>query len=117
MSKNRFHGRKAILGMYSHAEIIRAKEIQLRYKPKHNKENYKTAVVVSKKVAKLAVVRNRIRRRIFEWIRLNIPEDYNYDIMITVFEAGLATTPPNQISTLLEKTFSKVKNPPAPREK
>lgn len=96
--------------MYSNAEVIRTKEIQLRYKPKHNNKNYKTAVVVSKKVAKLAVVRNRIRRRIFEWIRLNIPEDYNYDIMVTVFDAELATVPSEQISALLEKTFSKVKN-------
>lgn len=31
----------------------------------------KFAVVVSKKVSKSAVKRNRIRRRIFEWIRLN----------------------------------------------
>ncbi len=33
----------------------------------------KFAVVVSKKVSKSAVVRNRIRRRIFEWIRINLP--------------------------------------------
>lgn len=97
--------------MYSHAEVIRTKEFQLRYKPKHNKENYKTAVVISKKVAKLAVVRNRIRRRIFEWIRLNIPEDYKYDIMITVFDAELATVPSDQINALLEKAFSKIKSP------
>lgn len=102
--------------MYSHAKVIRTKEFQLRYKPKHNKDNYKTAVVVSKKVAKLAVVRNRIRRRIFEWIRLNTPEDYSYDIMITIFDEGLSTAPSQQVNELLEKAFSKVNSAPTPRE-
>src|SRR5689334_5514559 len=55
--------------------------IQSRYKkllntrPKLNSSMAlapKFAVVVSKKVSKSAVVRNRIRRRTFEWIRINI---------------------------------------------
>lgn len=43
-------------------------------RPKLNKNfqpHPKYAVIVSKKVSKSAVTRNRIRRRVYEWIRLN----------------------------------------------
>lgn len=88
---------------------MRAKELQIRYKTKHAGTDFKVAVVVSKKTSKQAVVRNKIRRRIYEWIRLNLPKDYKYDIMVTVFAHELAAVPSEQISKLLESNFEKIK--------
>lgn len=50
------------------------------------------AVVVSRKVNKSAVVRNRIRRRIFEIVRTQPPAKLaGYDLVFTVFSDELAT--------------------------
>lgn len=58
------------------------------------RSTYRSAVVVSKKVSKSAVVRNRIRRRIYEQIRL-LETQINkpYDIVITVYNDQLAEVP------------------------
>lgn len=65
--KNRFHGHHSVSrvrGVSLHGQLM-----SLRFAPSHNKD-YRAAVVVSKKIDKRAVVRNRIRRRLFEIIRV-----------------------------------------------
>lgn len=60
------------------------------------------AVVVSKKVAKSAVERNRIRRRIYEALRLNfefIPKKTDY--IFVVFSKSVAKMPFNELEKLL----------------
>jgi ribonuclease P protein component len=48
--------------------------------------------VVSKKVAKSAPVRNTIRRRLYEQIRLQAPSYLrNHDVVITIFDPELET--------------------------
>lgn len=50
------------------------------------------AVVVSRKVHKSAVVRNRIRRRIYEIVRLEEPNlTQAYDMIFTVYSDQVAT--------------------------
>jgi ribonuclease P protein component len=49
------------------------------------------AIVVSKKIAKSAVVRNRIRRRIYESIRKqNLLEGKLVDVVVVVHDENLA---------------------------
>ncbi len=51
-------------------------------------------VVVSKKVLKSAVGRNRIRRRIYEALRLELPEFTNYmDCLFVVFNKSVIDMP------------------------
>ncbi len=62
------------------------------------------AVVVSKKVDKSAVRRNRIRRRLYEAVRLletDILEPY--DIVVTVFHAAAAEEPAKSLSHQVKK--------------
>ena len=50
-------------------------------------DTYRVAVVVSKKVAKSAPNRNRIRRRVYEAIRLLADDALsNQDIVVTIFD-------------------------------
>jgi ribonuclease P protein component len=70
----------------------------LRYAPNPKRKNYRAAVVVSKKVHKSAVVRNRIRRRVFELVRLHsdlIPGVY--DLVFTVFDETVADMAPKEL--------------------
>ena len=71
--KYRFHSRGGIRYTYQQGKSIRNPKISLIYN-KNTRGYQRFAVVVSKKVLKSAVGRNRIRRRVYEAIRLELPE-------------------------------------------
>ncbi|MEI7632583.1 MAG: ribonuclease P protein component [bacterium] len=66
---NRFHGHNSLRIPYQKGKSVYSGNLKLIYLD-GAKKNYRVAVVVSKKVHKSAVVRNRIRRRIYEQVRL-----------------------------------------------
>ena len=63
----------------------------LKYCKNPKRTDYRLAVVVSKKVHKSAVTRNRIRRRIYEIVRKKTDLKNAYDIIISVYDEGTAT--------------------------
>lgn len=85
---HRFHGLRALNFVYKTGRIVRGPVFGVRavHNPKRN--SHRVAVVISKKVHKSAVARNRMRRRIYGAIReITIPGPY--DIVITVFNEDL----------------------------
>ena len=71
--KYRFHSRGGVRYTYQNGKTIRGSKISLVFaNNSRNKRRY--AVVVSKKVLKSAVGRNRIRRRVYEAIRMELPK-------------------------------------------
>lgn len=105
----RFHGYGALKGVYRRGKIVRSPLISLKYEKRDSKTSYRLAVVVSKKVHKSAVVRNRIRRRIYEIVRHYSTEKLNgLDLVFTVFSEEVAETEHEQlkktICDLLDKT-------------
>lgn len=73
----RFHSRGGVQYVYRHGKTIRSTKASLVY-AKNTRGFQRFAVVVSKKVEKTAVGRNRIRRRIYEAIRL-YKKEHNFD--------------------------------------
>lgn len=67
--KYRFHSRGGVRYTYQNGKTIRGSKISLVFAENARKKQ-RFAVVVSKKVLKSAVGRNRIRRRVYEAIRL-----------------------------------------------
>jgi len=63
---NRFHGHRSVSNV--RGEVAHGRLMSIRF-CKNKKQDYRLAVVVSKKIAPTAVARNRIRRRIFEIVR------------------------------------------------
>ncbi|MEX2014364.1 MAG: ribonuclease P protein component [Candidatus Saccharimonadales bacterium] len=107
--KNRFTGNNTIARVYKTARPLRSGNFNIRVK-KNASGEYRLAVVVSKKVSKSAVVRNRIRRRVFEYARKNIsgsPQIVGREIIITVFEESVAADSTENLSEQLEKLFKK----------
>jgi ribonuclease P protein component len=106
-SKNRFHGHGSLQHLFKRGKTVRGAAASLRYSASTRAE-YRLAVVVSRKVSKSAVVRNRIRRRIYESVRI-LSTNFRgvYDISITVYDQKLATLPAAQlqaeVTTLLKK--------------
>ncbi len=69
----RFHGHNSLRYVYTHGNTVRGTYGVLKVAPNNKRSQYRAAVVVSKKVHKSAVVRNRIRRRVYEIMRHTIP--------------------------------------------
>ena len=107
--KSRFIGNRTIERVYKSVRPHRSGAFNIRVK-KSNIDGYRLAVVVSKKVSKSAVVRNRIRRRVFEYARKNIagtPELSGYEVIITVFEESTANIEAKELAKQLKNLFEK----------
>lgn len=90
--KYRFHGHGSLRYLYRNGSTARNRLILIKYTENKHRVHSRVAIVVGKKVAKSAVKRNRIRRRVFEVIRnhwAHIPA--HHDISVTVFSAELIT--------------------------
>ena len=70
--KYRFHSRGGVRYTYQNGKTIRESKISLVF-ANNSRNRQRFAVVVSKKVLKSAVGRNRIRRRAYEAIRAELP--------------------------------------------
>ena len=106
---NRFRGSRLIEYVYKRGQSARVDVLSGRATPS-KKSGYKLAVVVSKKVSKSAVVRNRIRRRIFEQFRLIFKENGppQLDIVVSVFDEKAAKIPTEELKKMCEKLIEKL---------
>jgi ribonuclease P protein component len=105
---HRFHGRAAMPMLYRRSNVLRGPSMNLRYVARRVDQPYRLAVVVSRKVHKSAVVRNRIRRRTYEIVRLWESQILgSYDMAITVYSDGLATLGHEELKRQLADIFVK----------
>lgn len=108
--QKRFHGHNSLNGVYRGGRAVRGEYISLRY-IETRRADYRLAVVVSKKVSKSAVVRNRIRRRIYEIVRMHRQEQagpWPCDIVISVFDERAATVPAEEIRAAVLGLLQKI---------
>lgn len=104
----RFHGHNSLRYLYSNGKAVRSQLFTVKYVVNTHRQNPRFSVVVSKKVIKSAVGRNRIRRRLYEYLRLHKDELNNtYDIVVICTSAELRTLPFSQISEQLTQLFEK----------
>lgn len=106
--KHRFHGQKGITRVYRQGLSVRGAQMTLKYLQNQRATHFRVAIVVSRKVHKSAVVRNRIRRRLYEIIREFSPQiTQAYDLVIVVYNEELAQVEhPNlkqELQSMLQK--------------
>jgi ribonuclease P protein component len=109
---HRFHGYNSLRGVYQRGQTVRGPQISLRFAPRPAGRPYRVAVVVSRKVSKSAVTRNRIRRRIYEVVRRSAADVApGTDLVFTVFDERVAELEAAQLQTiisgLIQKTASR----------
>lgn len=91
--KYRFHSRGGVNYVYQKGKTIRTPNLSLVFMP-NSRGFQRFAVVVSKRVLKSAVGRNRIRRRVYEAIRHELPGFCDpKDCIFVVFSPAIAKTP------------------------
>ena len=91
--KYRFHSRGGVKYVYRKGKTIRRAKMSLVFCDNTRKFT-RFAVVVSKKVSKTAVSRNRIRRRVYEALRENfdlIPKERDYIFVVYNKDVGTMT--------------------------
>jgi len=105
--KNRFHGHNAVSRV--RGKSVHAQNFKVFYMQNPKRRDYRMAVVVSKKVAKSAVVRNRIRRRIYETVRTQaILSNQPFDVVFVVQNPNIATMPESELSLQIANTTQKI---------
>ncbi len=84
--KYRFHGHGSLAFLFRKGWVIRDNLLTIKYLPNKYRKTSRFSVIISKKITKKAVLRNRIRRRLYEIIRTEIIPQTNevYDIAIII---------------------------------
>ena len=107
--EHRFHGYNKLQTVYRKGQVSRSSLMALKYYENSRRSSYRLAVVVSRKVHKSAVVRNRIRRRIFELYRNYEHLFGSLDMVVTIFSEQIAELPHKELQKLVEKQLAGAK--------
>ena len=104
---NRFHGHSSLHYVYTKGRVARSHLATIKAIPNKNRKNSRIAVVISKKILKSAVRRNTVRRKVYEIIRLELPQiDGVYDIAIIISSGEALSTAYNELSDTIHSLLS-----------
>jgi len=104
----RFHGHNSLRYVYTNGKAVRSQPLTIKWVKNTHRSKPRISVVVSKKVIKSAVGRNRIRRRIYEYMRTHL-ERLNdvYDIVLITTSPELKDMPHDELSTQIDSLLEK----------
>lgn len=104
----RFHGHNSLRYVYANGKAVRSQQLTIKYVENSHRKNSRVSVVVSKKIIKSAVGRNRIRRRLYEYMRTHLPLiEKSHDIVLICTSAEIRTLPAPELTTHLDQLFDK----------
>jgi len=89
--KYRFHGHNSLHFVFANGQMARSKFFTVKWVANERRHCPRVAVVVSKKIFKSSVKRNRIRRRVYEIVRPLLADAPTIDVVISVYAAEVLT--------------------------
>lgn len=111
-ARHRFHGYNSLRGVYQRGQSLRGAFITLKFARRDPRRPYRVAVVVSRKVSKSAVKRNRIRRRIYEIVRIEGDRIApGTDLVFTVFDEKVGAMPAAELQKTIQDLLQKTSLP------
>lgn len=103
---HRFHGHGSLRYVYKNGRAVRTRLMTLKYVSNPHRKHSRFSVVVSKKVHKGAVGRNRIRRRLYEIIRQELSKvKAPHDVAVIVFTSEVISMPQEELVTAMQNLF------------
>lgn len=104
----RFHGHNSLRYVYTNGKAVRSQPLTIKWVQNTHRSKPRFSVVVSKKVIKSAIGRNRIRRRIYEYLRTHF-ERFNdvYDIVVICTSPELKDIAYSDLATQLDTLLDK----------
>ncbi|HVO86474.1 MAG TPA: ribonuclease P protein component [Candidatus Binatia bacterium] len=101
---NRFHGYGSLKYVYRNGRTVRGPLFSVKSVANPRRDDYRFAVVISRKVNKSAVARNRMRRRLYEAFKeAGGDSSTPADIVLTVFHDGVLEEPFDKLVKQLKK--------------
>jgi len=98
----RFHGHGSLKFLHKNAQVARSRYFTVKVVTNPNRKNSRFAIIVSKKVHKAAVGRNRIRRRTYEIIRASQEHfDTTIDLAVIVTSGEVIEAPYLELEQML----------------
>lgn len=105
-SDHRFHGPNSLRFVYRNGNTAHSRIFKVKYVSNPRRKAPRFAIVVSKKVHKSAVGRNRIRRRFYEAIHHEISRmKPSMDIVVLIVSGEALAMPFADISAQLQQIF------------
>jgi ribonuclease P protein component len=105
--QHRFHGHGSLRYVYKNGQAIRSHLLTIKYVTNSHRKHSRFSVVVSKKVHKSAVGRNRIRRRLYEIIRTELPNIQSaHDIALIIASDEMMRMPFSELHETIRQLFS-----------
>lgn len=101
--KYRFHGYNALNFVYKQGRTVRGPVLLLRYAPNPKRQECRVAVVVSKKVNRSAVARNRMRRRVYGAVERRVGDWPAFDLVFTVTDDKILDSSEKDIKNIINK--------------
>ncbi len=100
--KYRFHGHGSLRYLHRNGKTIRSRSLSIRFTSNPRRQHNRCAVIITRKVVKSAPKRNRIRRRVYEVLRLEwghvAPA---HDISINVHDPNCSDMPYQELSAYI----------------
>jgi len=104
----RFHGHNSLRYVYTNGKAVRSQPLTIKWVKNTHRSKPRISVVVSKKVIKSAIGRNRIRRRIYEYMRTHLSAlNDTYDIVVITTSPELKDIPYSELSGQLDALLDK----------
>jgi len=98
--KYRFHGHGSLNYVHRNGQGERTKYMAIKYTKNERRNHPRFSVIISKKVFKSAVKRNRVRRRVFEIIRHEIKDDSpNLDVVFLLYSPEILDMPHEKLKS------------------
>ena len=109
-STGRFHGYSSLNWAYRQGESVRDQQLSLKYALNSRRQSFRAAVVVSRKVNHSAVIRNRIRRRIYEIVRSQSDNiKGSFDLIFNVYSDDLVKMTNQELVSLVVGLMKRAK--------
>lgn len=97
-SRFRFHGHGSLKFLHKNAQVARSRYCTIKVVLNPHRKHSRFAIIVSKKVHKSAVGRNRVRRRVYEIIRAAQPHfDKTIDLAVIVTSGEMIMAPHQEL--------------------
>lgn len=102
----RFHGHGSLRYVYKNGTAQRSRYFTVKTTTNKRRKRSRFAVVVSKKVHKSAVGRNRMRRRVYEIIRHELPRLVGtHDVVIILSSSEVIGAPALELNEQIQHLF------------
>ncbi len=110
--QNRFHGRNSIRKIFARGITTRGRYMMIRYATHPPQYPSRVAVVVSKKVFKSAVKRNRIRRRVYDIVRHRLDtQNLTVDVVFTVLSGEVLVMSHADLCSEIDSLIARTSQP------